>query len=191
MRGGPRVSLAGASSLHGAAGSVQGVTCHRHVPIGRSGTSTSWARWRWTTRGRVTTGSAPVGEASPAPAPLAPEPPVPPGSPCQSSSCPDFHPHPSFLEPWLVSSWLPCSSQQRLCFHPSGTTGFRSLCPWPHADTAPQLPLRGGLSPSFWPALMLSYEILMDALSTHLLSLAGGGCMGGGSHVIPMGPLPH
>lgn len=55
------VPLAGGSSLHW--------LCHRRVPIRRSGTSTSWARWKWTTRGRTTTGSAPVGAAGPAPAP--------------------------------------------------------------------------------------------------------------------------
>lgn len=117
------------------AGSVQVVTCHPRVPIGRSGTSTSWAWWRWTTRGRATTDSAPVGAAGPTPAPPAPGPPLSPGSPYQSSSCPDFPPHPSFLEPWPGSSWPPCSSQQRLRFRPGGTAGFRSLCPY--GDTAP------------------------------------------------------
>ncbi|KFV71664.1 Protein-methionine sulfoxide oxidase MICAL3, partial [Dryobates pubescens] len=79
-------------------------------------------------------GSTPQGPAvgcfaSPTLVPPAPGPPVPPG---RGSSCPDFPPHPIYLEPWLVSGWLPHSSQQQLF---SGDA-YEELLSWCQASTA-------------------------------------------------------
>lgn len=155
MWGRPGVPLARASSLCGVIGSVQVVTHLWHVPIGRSGTSTSWAWWRWTTRGRVTTGSASVGATSPAP----------------------FLPAARIFLPILIScplAWV----QQAVLVMP--VVSIPSAC-GPCWDTASLLP-SGVEAVPLQPALMLSHEIFIETCRD---GCAGTGSVSGYSLGIP------
>lgn len=89
-----------------------------------------------------------------------------------NQSCPAAHaqvtPALIFL-PLLVSCTLACV-QQAVLVTPA-LVSMPSAC-GPRWDTVPLLP-SGEETVPLQPALMLSHEILTDALSTHLLRLAG------------------